>query len=85
MFEELSPFQVISVVAWILVIVYFTPKIYRTWKGRREDWLEAAWMVGAAVMVASILLRPEWSANLSSLLVVALVSLTLLERRSRKN
>ena len=65
--------------------MFFTPQIYKSWQGRREDWLEAAWMVAAAVMIATILLRPEWSANLSSFLIITLVSLTLLERRSRKD
>jgi len=85
MFGELNTFNKISVVLWALMIVYFTPKIYRSWRGRREDWLEAAWMVAAAVMIVTILLRPEWSTNLSSFLIVILVSLSLLERRSRRD
>ena len=85
MFEQLSIFNKISVVGWALMIVYFTPRIYKSWQGRREDWLEAAWMVAAAVMIVTILLRPEWSTNLSSFLIITLVSLSLLERRSRRD
>jgi len=85
MFEQLSIFNKVSVVAWALMIVYFTPRIYKSWQGRREDWLEAAWMVAAAVMIVTILLRPEWSTNLSSFLIITLVSLSLLERRSRRD
>lgn len=84
MFDQLSMFNKVSVVLWLLMIVYFTPKIYKGWQGRRQDWLEAAWIVGAAGMVVTILLRPEWSSNLGSVLIISLVSLSLLERRSRK-
>jgi len=84
MFEQLSTFDKISMIAWAAVVVFFTPRIYRSWQGRRQDWMEAGWVVGAAVMVAVILLRPEWRSDASTFVVFPLLILSLLERRSRK-
>ena len=84
MAEQLSTFQMISLVAWVLIIFYFAPKVYRTWQGRRQDWMEVGWLLGAAIMVATILLRPEWTTDVSTLVFFPLIVLALLERRSRK-
>jgi hypothetical protein len=40
MFEHLSTFDKVLVVAWVLVILSFGPTLLRSWKGRREDWME---------------------------------------------
>jgi len=84
MFDQLSTFDKVSVIAWAAMIVFFTPRILKSWQGRRQDWIEAAWLVGAAVMVAITLVRPQWRSDASTFVVFPLLILTLLERRSRK-
>jgi len=84
MFDHLSTFNKVSVVLWVLAIVFFAPTVYRTWQGRRQDWMELGWLTGAAVMVATLLLRPDLTNVMITFVFFPLLVLSFLERRSRR-
>ncbi len=84
MLEQLSTFNTISVIAWVLVIIYFGPTLFQSWKGRLDDWLELGWLVAAVAMIGTILLRPDLTNAMIMLVFFPLLVLSLLERRSRK-
>ena len=84
MFEQLSTFDKFSVIAWAAMIVFFAPRIYKSWRGQRQDWIEVGWLVGGAAMIAVTLIKPEWRSDASTFIVFPLLILTLLDRRSRK-